>query len=168
MSLDNVVMPASARSANGQTAPADWERLLSSLDNGRANIYDGIYGGPQPPSLADFSSMSSNSPDAPHETQLDTAVSSGNREVFNLDGSWSPANAWVSVPDLTAPQTNVPQSVLSFGSDETDEWGDLTLIRSGSDEGSGQAIMIPGFDSPTAISTANDAFFSNLDISLTL
>lgn len=45
---------------NGKTevSPADWERLLSSLDNGQTNIYDTIYGGAPADALADCPPLS--------------------------------------------------------------------------------------------------------------
>lgn len=36
-------------------SPTDWERILSSLDNGQTNIYDSIYGGPNADALVDNS-----------------------------------------------------------------------------------------------------------------
>lgn len=50
---------AGAQSTNkSEVSPADWERLLSSLDNGQTNIYDTIYGGPPVDALADVPPLS--------------------------------------------------------------------------------------------------------------
>jgi len=81
---------------------SDWERLLSSLDNGQANIYDGIYGGQPPSDLLDLPPLSAST-----EPSL----------------SWSPPHLWTwgsygngngGSDQAVAP----PQSVLSF-SDES-------------------------------------------------
>lgn len=76
-----------------EVSPSDWERLLSSLDNGQTNIYDTIYGGP------------------PADALLDCPLSAGVES--NL--TWSPNMwHWNNVHDPAPP----PQSVLSF-SDES-------------------------------------------------
>jgi hypothetical protein len=76
-----------------EVSNSDWERLLSSLDNGQTNIYDTIYGGPPAAALLDMVPLS-----AGPESNV----------------SWSPnAWNWSSYTDQ-AP----PQSVLSF-SDES-------------------------------------------------
>jgi hypothetical protein len=72
-----------------QVSTADWERLLSSLDNGQTNIYDTIYGGAPADALAECPPLSAGA-----ETNL----------------SWSPGVwNWGNFADQ-AP----PQSVLSF------------------------------------------------------
>jgi len=97
----------------------DWERLLSSLDNGQTNIYDGIYGGPPIDALVGVPPLS-NSVDA------------------NL--VWSPDVWAISAEGLSAA---APQSVLSF-SDESltsgEEFPDLTNCTSNE---SYRGIMIP-------------------------
>ncbi|KAJ4305824.1 DNA-binding transcription factor cat8 [Kalmusia sp. IMI 367209] len=105
-------------------SPSDWERLLSSLDNGQTNIYDSIYGGP------------------PADALLDTIPLSAGAES-NL--TWSPNMwNWGSCNDQAPP----PQSVLSF-SDESLTSGEEfanSVGDYGSTPGSDkiyQGIMIP-------------------------
>ncbi|KAL5463007.1 hypothetical protein PMIN07_004633 [Paraphaeosphaeria minitans] len=74
-------------------SPSDWERLLSSLDNGQTNIYDSIYGGPAADALLDSMPLSAGAESA---------------------RTWSP-NMWNMAYNEQAPP---PQSVLSF-SDES-------------------------------------------------
>jgi hypothetical protein len=82
--------------AGKEVSPQDWERLLSSLDNGQQNIYDTIYGGP------------------PADALLDCApLSAGAESTSNL--TWSP-NMWNW--NTYSNQAPPPQSVLSF-SDES-------------------------------------------------
>ncbi|KAF2686677.1 hypothetical protein K458DRAFT_441454 [Lentithecium fluviatile CBS 122367] len=77
-----------------EVSPSDWERLLSSLDNGQTNIYDTIYGGPPADALIDCPPLSAGA-----EPNL----------------TWSPNMwNWNSYNDQAPP----PQSVLSF-SDES-------------------------------------------------
>jgi hypothetical protein len=83
-----------ATSGGKEVSPSDWERLLSSLDNGQTNIYDNIYGGPAADALLDCTPLSAGA-----ETNL----------------TW-PSNTWNwnSYNEQAPP----PQSVLSF-SDES-------------------------------------------------
>ncbi|KAF1967887.1 hypothetical protein BU23DRAFT_282931 [Bimuria novae-zelandiae CBS 107.79] len=77
-------------------SPSDWERLLSSLDNGQTNIYDSIYGGPPADALLDT---------------LPLPLSAGTEPQL----AWSPNMwSWGAYNDQAPP----PQSVLSF-SDES-------------------------------------------------
>lgn len=96
------------------SSDTDWERLLSSLDNGQTSIYDGIYGGPAIDALADV-------PPLP-------PPSDGNLV-------WS--------PDVWAVGAEAPQSVLSF-SDESltsgEEFAELTNCASNE---SYRGILIP-------------------------
>ena len=107
-------------------SPSDWERLLSSLDNGQTNIYDSIYGGP------------------PADALLDSMPVSAGAES-NL--SWSPTMwNWSACNDQAPP----PQSVMSF-SDESLTSGEEfahSVGEYGSTPGSEklnqyQGIMIP-------------------------
>ncbi len=115
----------------------DWERLLSSLDNGQTNIYDTIYGGPSAEALLDLGPLSASA---------------------ESDVTWS-SNLWnwgVSVEEPAPP----PQSVLSL-SDESltsgDEFGSGSCdygpthpndrIYSG--------ILIPGDVAPTRLGGMN-------------
>jgi len=142
---------------NGKEAsnPADWQRLLSTLDNGQTTIWDGIYGGPggQTPSLADLSSVASTSPDA--TVSCDRIDNTYSTDGFSGSASWSPADVWAPVPDISSlQQVHVPQSVLSFGSDEGDEWGDMHLPNTSSaDDGFCSSISIPNMDSPMMMGT---------------
>ena len=92
-----------------EVSPTDWERLLSSLDNGQTNIYDGIYGGPSPiDALLDVA--------APAPLLSAAAVAAAADET-NVD--WLRGGAWGLVPDYgNGNQQPPPQSVLSF-SDES-------------------------------------------------
>lgn len=109
-----------------EVSPADWERLLSSLDNGQTNIYDTIYGGPTADALPDCPPLSAGA------------------ESSNL--TWSPnVWNWGNFNDQAPP----PQSVLSF-SDESltsgEEFSNCADYGNGStpgNEGMYQSIIIP-------------------------
>jgi hypothetical protein len=114
-----------------EVSSSDWERLLSSLDNGQTNIYDTIYGGPPADALLDMTPLSA-----------------------NVDGNvtWSP-NAWNwSACSEQAP----PQSVLSF-TDESLTSGEEFSNNSceyGSTPGSDRlyaGIMIPDMSTPNGL-----------------
>jgi hypothetical protein len=121
-----------ATTGGKEVSPADWERLLSSLDNGQTNIYDTIYGGP------------------PADALLDCAPLSAGAES-NL--TWSPNMwNWNSCNEQAPP----PQSVLSF-SDESltsgEEFGHSTG-EYGSTPGSErvyQGIIIPDMSNPNGM-----------------
>ncbi|KAF2181985.1 hypothetical protein K469DRAFT_588044 [Zopfia rhizophila CBS 207.26] len=112
-----------------EVSPSDWERLLSSLDNGQTNIYDTIYGGPPADALLDCPPLSAGA-----DTHL----------------TWSPSVwNWGGYTDQ-AP----PQSVLSF-SDESltsgEEFGNCGDF--GSTPGNDrvyQGIMIPDMSTPNS------------------
>lgn len=108
-----------------EVSSSDWERLLSSLDNGQTNIYDTIYGGPPADALVDV---------APLSTSADSSA------------TWSPnVWNWGSYSSEAPP----PQSVLSF-SDESLTSGEEynnPACDYGSTPGSDRlypGIMIPG------------------------
>jgi hypothetical protein len=114
----------------GEQAPTDWERLLGSLDNGQANIYDTIYGGQALEMLADVNPLTA-------ANQL----------------AWSPEMWPVSAGDgLVVPGAadvpQAPQSVLSF-SDESltsgEEFPELVGVASNSSVSSEtyRGIVIP-------------------------
>lgn len=112
-----------------EVSTSDWERLLSSLDNGQTNIYDTIYGGPPADALLDCPPLSAGA-----ETNL----------------SWSP-NMWWGGNEQAPP----PQSVLSF-SDESLTSGE-EFANSVGDFGSTpggekiyQGIMIPDMSTPNS------------------
>jgi hypothetical protein len=108
---------ASGSLGKANVTTSDWERMLSSLDNGQTNIYDGIYGGPPIEALTDVAALP-----PPADAQL----------------MWSP-DVW-SIGNTSVP----PQSVLSF-SDESltsgEEFPDLTHCTS--NESSYKGILIP-------------------------
>lgn len=81
------------RGIKSEVSTSDWERLLSSLDNGQTNIYDTIYGGPPADALIDVAPISASESNA----------------------TWSP-NVWNW--GSGSEQAPPPQSVLSF-SDES-------------------------------------------------
>jgi hypothetical protein len=114
-----------------EVSSSDWERLLSSLDNGQTNIYDTIYGGPPADALLDVTPLT-----APADNNV----------------AWSP-NAW----NWSAyNEQNPPQSVLSF-SDESLTSGEEfsgNTYDVGSTPGSDRlysGIMIPDMSTPTGL-----------------
>jgi hypothetical protein len=164
----NEKTPISISLANDkdESNPADWERILSNLDNGPANIYDTIYGGPgaQPPSLGDYSSLASSSPKA-------LQSSSGGDAMRN--SSCSPHSLWTPVLDFSAtPQVAVPQSVMSFGSDETplisgDDTFDPSLVMESPGDAFSSNIGIQGVNSPTLLGHNSDVdLFGGIDFGL--
>jgi hypothetical protein len=114
-----------------EVSSSDWERLLSSLDNGQTNIYDTIYGGPPADALLDMTPLSA-----------------------SVDGNvtWSP-NAWNWGACSEQPP---PQSVLSF-TDESLTSGEEFSNNSceyGSTPGSDRlyaGIMIPDMSTPNGL-----------------
>ena len=123
-------------------SPSDWERILSSLDNGQTNIYDSIYGGP------------------PAEALVDSMPLSAGAEANPL--SWSPNMwGWGACNGNSGEQAPPPQSVLSF-SDESltsgeefansvGEYG--TTSTPGSDKICYHGIVMPNLDA-TAVREA--------------
>ncbi|KAF2029250.1 transcriptional activator protein-like protein acu-15 [Setomelanomma holmii] len=136
LSFANDPLASYALNANqgvkSEVSSSDWERLLSSLDNGQTNIYDTIYGGPPADALLEMS--------APLSAAAESNV------------AWSP-NAWNW---STYNEQNPPQSVLSF-SDESLTSGEEFSSNSydlGSTPGSDRlypGIMIPDMGTPTAL-----------------
>ncbi|KAH7380361.1 fungal-specific transcription factor domain-containing protein [Phaeosphaeria sp. MPI-PUGE-AT-0046c] len=114
-----------------EVSSSDWERLLSSLDNGQANIYDTIYGGP------------------PADALLDMAPLSASTEHH---ATWSPS-AWNWSGHS---EQQPPQSVLSF-TDESLTSGEEFSNNSceyGSTPGSDRlyaSIMIPDMSTPNGL-----------------
>jgi len=156
-------VPPSLTDDKPASSPADWERLLSNLDNGPTNIYDTIYGGvgAQPPSLGDYSSMASSSPN-------------GLQPMNGLDksGTFSESNdIWTIIPDFHDTPIHIPQSVLSFTSDESplipaDEHLDKSLLMETSDYYTHDAGAA-GINSPVLLDSAADVdLFSGLNFNL--
>ena len=119
-----------------EVSPSDWERLLSSLDNGQQTIYDTIYGG------------------MPSDALLECAPLSAGAET-NM--TWSPnVWNWANYGDQ-AP----PQSVLSF-SDESltsgEEFGSCEFGSTPGNERVYQGIMIPDMSN-----TPNSAILTGMD-----
>lgn len=115
----------------------DWERMLSSLDNGQTNIYDTIYGGPPADALLDLGPL--------------TVAPESN-------ASWSP-NTWALNNFNDQPP---PQSVLSF-SDESLTSGEefSNSCDYGSTPGSDHlypSIMIPDMSTPTGLNGLDGNF----------
>jgi hypothetical protein len=114
--------------AKSEVSPADWERLLSNLDNGQTNIYDTIYGGPPADALLDCPPLSAST-----ETTL----------------AWSPnVWNWGSYTEQAPP----PQSVLSF-SDESLTSGeeyDTCGMYGSTPERVYQGIMVPDMSTPNS------------------
>ncbi|KAF2748888.1 transcriptional activator protein-like protein acu-15 [Sporormia fimetaria CBS 119925] len=112
-----------------EVSPADWERLLSSLDSGHTTIYDSIYGG------------------TPADAVLECPPLSAGAET-NL--TWSPgAWNWNNVADQAS-----AQSVLSFSEDSLasgDEFGNCADFSSAtSNDRVYQSIMIPNLNATHA------------------
>lgn len=114
-----------------EVSTTDWERLLSSLDNGQTNIYDNIYGGPSAEALLEMAPLSA---------------------TTESNATWSPnAWNWGNYSDQAA-----PQSVLSF-SDESLTSGEefsSNPCEYGSTPGSDRlysGIMIPDMSTPTGL-----------------
>ncbi|KAF2817710.1 uncharacterized protein BDZ99DRAFT_432017 [Mytilinidion resinicola] len=104
-----------------EVSPTDWERLLSSLDNGQTNIYDTIYGGPPVDGLLDVPHLSAGA-----EAHL----------------AWAPG-VW-GLGDVGAQQP--PQSVLSFSDESLTSGEDFGNCEFGTQAGGEQVfhgIMIP-------------------------
>lgn len=122
-----------------EVSTSDWERLLSSLDNGQTNIYDTIYGGPPADALLDVTPLSAGA---------------------DSSAAWSPnVWNWGTYNDQAPP----PQSVLSF-SDESltsgEEFGSAAC-EYGSTPGSDRlypGILIPGDMTPTGLSGLDGNF----------
>lgn len=123
--LANYTLPNSNQAVKSEVSPSDWERLLSSLDNGQTNIYDTIYGGPPADALLDVTPLSA---------------------TTESNATWSP-NVWNW--SSYASEAPPPQSVLSF-SDESLTSGEEfnnPACDYGSTPGSDRlypGIMIPG------------------------
>jgi hypothetical protein len=156
----------SGSNENDTSSPTEWERLLSSLDNGPTNIYDGIYGGfhSQRANLGDFSSLASSRSKGLQSSSSGDAPS---------NSSCSPHSLWTPVPDLSGtPQVGVPQSVLSFGSDETvvvpgEDCFDTGVIMDSPMDTFASNMGIQGMNSPTLLAPANDAdLFGGLDFGI--
>jgi hypothetical protein len=125
-----------------EVSTSDWERILSSLDNGQTNIYDTIYGGP------------------PADALLDVPLSAS----AESNATWSPnVWNWGSYSSEAPP----PQSVLSF-SDESLTSGEEFSTGAcdyGSTPGSDRlyrGIMIPGDYENTTGLAGLDGNFSGL------
>jgi len=147
--------------SNTGLSSKDWQNLLSNLDSGHNNIYDGIYGGPgAPASLVDYNSSSpeqsqiSNFPKAPI-----VAESTSHQSLWSADEAWNMTNYVNS-------SVNIPTSVLSFSSDETpslDDLGDLGFPAHLGDGAYGKSIVIPGDGTPPIGLTSEAGWISGLD-----
>lgn len=102
-------------------SPTDWERLLSSLDNGQTNIYDNIYGGPAAEALLDVPPLSASSA---HAASSDAGGI-----------AWDPA-MWGLASNG---ETHIPQSVLSFSEESLTSGSDELGL---SDLGSGRSASL--------------------------
>ncbi|KAH7068067.1 fungal-specific transcription factor domain-containing protein [Paraphoma chrysanthemicola] len=142
LSFANDPLASYALSANGgvksEVSSSDWERLLSSLDNGQTNIYDTIYGGPPADALLDMTPLS-----APADNNATWSPNTWNWNAYN--------------------EQNPPQSVLSF-SDESLTSGEefsSNPYEMGSTPGSDRlysGIMIPDMSTPTGFSGLDGNF----------
>jgi hypothetical protein len=99
-----------------QYTEADWEQLLTNIDCGQPNIYDGIYGGVSPESnvLSRYAAADS---------------------VDNVPNPWA-QEAWaVSTGNLQS-KVSVPQSLISFSEESLASGEDLVFSAAGSNNGS--------------------------------
>ncbi|KAL6708560.1 DNA-binding transcription factor cat8 [Coniothyrium glycines] len=123
-----------------EVSATDWERMLSSIDNGQTNIYDTIYGGPPADALLDI-----------------TPLSAGSDSTL----AWSP-NVWNW--NSYGSEAPPPQSVLSFSDESLTSGEDFSSgFDHDSTPGSDRlypGIMIPGdYDTTTAGLTGLDGNF---------
>jgi hypothetical protein len=144
----------------------EWERLLSNLDNGPTNMYDGIYGGfhSQRANLGDYSSLAS---------PRSKGMQSSNAGDAPSNSSCSPHSLWTPVPDFSnTPQVGVPQSVLSFGSDETavmpgEDCFDAGVIMDSPVDAYTSNVGIQGMNSPALLApTTDNDLFGGLDFGI--
>jgi hypothetical protein len=114
-----------------EVSSSDWERLLSSLDNGQTNIYDTIYGGPPADALIDM-------------TPLSAATDSNT--------TWSPnAWNWGNYSDQAAPKSVLSFSDESLTSGEDFGNGPLEYDSTPGSERLYAGIMIPDMNAPTGL-----------------
>lgn len=123
-----------------EVSSSDWERLLSSLDNGQTNIYDTIYGGPPADALVDVAPLSANG---------------------DSNTTWSPNTwNWGNFNEQAPP----PQSVLSFSDESLTSGEEFSSgpCDYGSTPGSDRlysGIMIPGdFETATGLTGLDGNF----------
>lgn len=111
-------------SGNAEVSSIDWERFLSSIDNGQTNIYDTIYGGQPVDALIDVLPLSAGT-----ESHL----------------TWPPG-VW----GLGATDQQPPQSVLSFSDESLTSGEEFGSCDYGSTESSERiyGIIIPELNSP--------------------
>jgi hypothetical protein len=151
----SIVFPTNhaAKDAEGAST-ADWERLIGSLDQSDANIYDTIYGGGQTPGALSSIDL--------HTTQLSMPLSTSAIEAQNLawdmranlnithrpsttsttvtatgtapTGHWSTPGANSSTTDsysmLTSPAP-VPRSIMSLSDDSLSGGEDFVSVSTG-------------------------------------
>ncbi|KAF2005548.1 C6 transcription factor FacB [Amniculicola lignicola CBS 123094] len=108
--LANYPFTANQQNIKSEVSSSDWERLLSSLDNGQTNIYDTIYGGPAAEALLDCPPLSAGA-----ETNL----------------TWSPSVWNWSSYGTEAP----PQSVLSFSDESLTSGEEFAACGNGAEYG---------------------------------
>ncbi|KAF2670436.1 hypothetical protein BT63DRAFT_424381 [Microthyrium microscopicum] len=166
-SLRTPALPPALSSNEEVSSPADWERLLSNLDSGQANIHDGIYGGTggtggYPPSLGDYSSLESSSPKGIMPACMNDCT-------HGMDSSKSPMPEYWAGSDFRLSNIHVPQSVMSFTSDETptsiDELAEMNFSPQNMENAFGKAILIPGVDSSSAMDPLSEMnLFAGLDM----
>jgi hypothetical protein len=159
-------LPLSLADEKEAAGPVDWERMLSNLDNGPMNIYDTIYGGSgaQPLNLGDYASHASSSPGVVRSSMGADAL---------RNTSSSPQSLWTPVLEsISTSQIAVPQSVLSYGSDETplfpgEDTFESGVIASTPSDAFGSNNAMPGLNSPTLLSHNNDIdIFGSLDFGI--
>ncbi|GAB7353738.1 hypothetical protein MBLNU459_g4134t1 [Dothideomycetes sp. NU459] len=93
-----------------KTEPSDWELLLGSIDNGQANIFDNIYGGPPVEFFKDTSRIAHNSTSA--------APSTADSLSWNSPDMWNLAGSGIVNVCNSAPSAAQPESVFSLGTDD--------------------------------------------------
>jgi len=141
----------------------DWERLLSSLDNGQTTIYDGIYGDGS--AITDLLSNSTSNNHAGPTTDPSHTFHSNNilePDQDHLAWGWD-----LGLAGGHHSATHVPQSVLSF-SDESLTSGDDVWITPGSNGSAPSSIngsdSYPSLVMPAELSpTSSEDVLEGLD-----
>jgi len=147
---------------NSGLSSKDWQNLLTNLDSGHNNIYDGIYGGPgaSTTSAVDYNGSS------PEHSQISNFAKTPTVSENNSHQSlWSADEAW-NITNYVNSSVNIPTSVLSFSSDETpslEDLGDLGFPPHLGDGGYGKSIVIPGDGTPPMGLTSEAGWIPGLD-----
>lgn len=139
-----------SRPIKTEPQPTDWEKLLGSLDNGQANIYDACYGGPAINVLLDPPPATSPTSEA-HTRRITTATAA---DVEADDNVWA-SDIWALCQAETNPSagsglsytTGHPDSLLSFSTDEgrssVEDWNSAASSGIGGGGDAFRGIVMP-------------------------